>query len=111
MSEPIKRAPRKVKAAVAESTATKSTPAKRKPSAPKPVVFSIPKGGGIWYKIRQSEVIVYDESVGYNRELRYCPAEKSVFKDEQSEVARREQIVFRDGTLMIPNTRPNLIEY
>ena len=31
--------------------------------------------------------------------------------DEQSPAARREQIVFRDGTLQVPSTRPNLIEY
>lgn len=83
----------------------------RKPSAPKPVLFSIPTGGGIWYKIRQNNILFFDEEKGHNRELRYCPAEKSVFKDDQSDVARREQIVFRDGTLQIPYTSPNLIEF
>ena len=83
----------------------------KKPAAPKPIVFSIPKGGGIWHKIRQDSIVIFDEESGYNREIRYCPAEKSIFVDEQSETARREQIVFRDKTLMVLHTMPNLIEY
>lgn len=112
MSEQIKRTTRKPaeKSAPIKSSQSVAS-AKRKPAAPKPVIFSIPKGGGIWYKIKQSEVIVYDEQMGYNREIRYCPAEKSVFKDEQSDVARREQVVFQEGSLLVPHNRPNLIEY
>ena len=83
----------------------------KKPSSPKPTVFSIPKGGGIWYKLKQDDILHYDEEKGYNREIRFCPAEKSIFVDEQSNVARREQIVFRDKTLMVKHTSPNLSEY
>jgi len=90
---------------------TSSSTSNKKPAAPKPVVFSIPKGGGIWQKIRQDNIVIFDESVGYNREIRYSPGEKSIFVDEQSSTARREQIVFRDKTLMVNQTMPNLIEY
>jgi hypothetical protein len=83
----------------------------RKPSAPKPVVFNIIKGGGIWYKLPQNNTIVFDEEKGYNREIRYCPAERSIYKDEQSDTARREQIVFRDGMLTVDYTNPMLIFY
>ena len=83
----------------------------RKPSAPKPVVFNIVKGGGIWYKLRQNNIIVFDEEAGYNREIRYCPAERSVYMDEQSESARRSQIVFRDGMLTVGHTDPVLLEF
>ena len=86
-------------------------PSARKPSAPKPVVFNIIKGGGIWYKLRQNNIVVFDEEKGYNREIRYCPAERSVYKDEQSDSARREQVVFRDGILTVPHTNPILIEF
>lgn len=99
-----------LKGAAPAKSQTKLT-AKRKPSAPKPVVFNIVKGGGIWYKLPQNNIIVFDEEKGYNREIRYCPAEKSVYKDEQSEAARREQIVFRDGLLTVQHTDPILIEY
>jgi hypothetical protein len=83
---------------------------KRKPAAPKPVVFNVNKGG-VWYKVRQNNIVVFDEEKGYNRELRYCPAERSVWKDEQSDAARRQQIVFRDGLLTVPHTDPILLEF
>lgn len=99
---------------VATSLATPKTKVKlksKKPAKPKPVVFSIPKGGGIWCKIKQDEIVIFDEEKGYNREIRFCPSEKSIYLDEQSKVARREQIIFREGTLKVPHTSPNLIEY
>lgn len=109
-----KRSPREAAPKAASSKATTSVASKlasKKPAAPKNVVFSIPKGGGIWYKIKQDDVVIYDAENGYNREIRYCPAEKSIYLDEQSPAARREQIVFREGTLQVSHTRPNLIEY
>ena len=75
-----------------------------------PKVFEVVNGGGIYYKLR-SRPIVFDEKTNTNRELRYCPAEKSVFKDEQSEAARVSPVVFRDKTLVVPHTQPNLLRY
>lgn len=92
-------------------TVPKKTPTSRKPSAPKPVVFNVITGGGIWMKLRQNNIVVFDEEKGYNREIRFCPAEKSIYKDEQSEAARREQIVFSEGTLTVQHTNPSLLEY
>ena len=97
-----------VKTAIADKNTTFKA---KKPSAPKPVVFSIPKGGGIWYKLRQENIVIYDKEKGHNREIRYCPAERSIYTDEQQENARREQIVFREKTLMVNQTMPNLIEF
>lgn len=117
MSKEIKRKP-SAKSTAKTETASKpvakpkaKTTAKRKEAPKRPVVFSIPKGGGIWYKLRQHEVIIHDDEKKYNREIRYCPAERSIYKDEQSDVARREQIVFREGALLVNHTMPNLIEY
>jgi len=95
----------------ASPTSKPKVTAKRKPSAPKPVVFNIIKGGGIWYKLPQNNILVFDEESGFNREIRYCPAERSIFKDEQSEAAKRSQIVFRDGLLTVQPTDPMLLEY
>jgi hypothetical protein len=95
----------------AKNVAPKKTPTSRKPSAPKPVVFSVATGGGIWMKLRQSNVVVFDEEKGYNRELRFCPAEKSIFKEEQSDTAIREQIVFVEGSLTVQHTNPSLLAY
>lgn len=74
-------------------------------------VYTIPKGGGNWYKIKQKNITVFDEETGQVRQLRYSPNEMSVWVDEQSENTIREQIVFVEGNLSVPYTKPNLIEY
>lgn len=106
-----KRGPRASTEASAQTAKPAAVKASKKPSAPKPVVFSIPKGGGIWFKLRQDDIVIYDEEKGYNREIRFCPAEKSIYLEDQSPSARREQIVFREGTLQVPHTQPNLIDF
>ena len=73
-------------------------------------VFEIPKGGGIVYKIA-SETTVYDKEEGAVRSIRYCPGERSVFKEEQSPNAKREHVAFRNGLLAVPENKPNLKKY
>lgn len=77
----------------------------------KPKVYTIQKGGGNWYKIKQKNITVFDEETGRVRQLRYSPNEMSIWADEQSENTIREQIVFIEGNLSVPYTKPNLIEY
>jgi hypothetical protein len=77
----------------------------------KPKIYTIQKGGGNWYKIKQKNITVFDEETGQVRQLRYSPNEMSVWADEQSENTIREQIVFIKGNLSVPYTKPNLIEY
>jgi len=68
------------------------------------------RGGGILCKIK-SEITVFDEAEGRVRAIRYCPNEPSIYREDQGEYARREHIVFRDKMLMVPHTKPNLIEF
>lgn len=75
-----------------------------------PRVYQVSNGGGVYYKLR-SRPIVFDGKTNTSRQLRYCPAEKSVFKDEQSENAVVSPVVFRDKLLVVPVTQPNLIKY
>ena len=58
--------------------------------------------------IPQKGITVYDPEKDTVREMRYCPNEPSIWVDEQSSNARREAIIFRDGTLMVPKEKPNL---
>jgi hypothetical protein len=74
-------------------------------------VYRVIQGGGIVFSLRQNGVTVYDDKTNTIRELRYCPNEPSVWRDEQSQYARREHVMFYDGTLYIPHTKPNLIAY
>ena len=46
---------------------TSSSTSNKKPAAPKPVVFSIPKGGGIWQKIRQDNIVIFDDGLRTER--------------------------------------------
>jgi len=75
---------------------------------PKDVVYEIPKRAGIVYMINQSGVTVYDKESDAVRQIRYCPNENSIFVDEQSVNAKKEAIVFRNGNLLVPKTKPNL---
>jgi len=74
-------------------------------------LYRVISGGGIVYSLPQTGVTVYDQGKNTIRELRYCPNEQSVWRDEQSQFAQREHIMFRDGLLYVPYTKPNLIEY
>lgn len=84
---------------------------KQEESTQKTKVYVIDSGGGIVYRISQNEVVVYDPEKGYNRSIRYCPNERSIYVDEQSSNGVREQVVFRDGMLMAPYDQPNLSAY
>lgn len=106
------------------ATQTKAAPAAKKEtvvkSGYKPIkkeqdissvkIFEIPSGGGIVCKIK-SETTVYDKASGRVRQIRYCPGEPSIYKDEQSSNSRRSHVVFRDGMLVVPENQPNLAEF
>jgi hypothetical protein len=78
---------------------------------PRDVVYEIPKRAGIVYMINQTGVTVYDKDSDSVRQIRYCPNENSIFVDEQSPNAKKEAIVFRNGNLMVPKTKPNLKKF
>jgi hypothetical protein len=118
MSQTTRRAPGRPKKAQTEANAlpataipTVKTPKiKRKERDEKALarVYEIPKGGGVAYMIPQRGITVYDAEKDTVREMRYCPNEPSIWVDEQSENARREAIVFKDGKLVVPREKPNL---
>ncbi len=74
-------------------------------------IYTINKGGGHWYKLKQNNITIFDEETGRVRQLRYSPNEMSVWADEQSENIIREQIVFINKNLLVQYTRPNLQKY
>ena len=74
-------------------------------------VYTIKKGGGIWFKLRQKNITVFDDETGKVRQLRYSRNENSIWVDEQSENTIREQIVFDNKNLIVPYTNPPLQTY
>ena len=57
---------------------------------------------------RRHPLFWFDESVGYNRELRYATNQKSVFVDEQDGPVTLAHIIFEDGTLYVPKENVQL---
>lgn len=104
-------APKKSKASApkaAKPTIKRSMPDLEK----KPKLYELVGGrGGIFYKVRTNNVTVFDEEAGFVRQIRYCPGEKSIFVDEQSEVARVEHVIFRNKMIVVPYDKPNLRAY
>jgi len=74
-------------------------------------IYSVIKGSGIWYKLTQGNITIYDVQTDKVREIRYCENEPSVFADEQSSNAIRSHIVFREGLLIVPASKANLQDY
>lgn len=108
------RAPKAAPVAAPVSTvSTSTTKVKRNlvEDSKKDKVYTIQKGGGIWYKLKQNNITIFDEETGRVRQLRYSPNEMSVWADEQSENIIREQIVFINKNLLVQYTRPNLQKY
>lgn len=103
--------PKKEEQPVAAPTAKSLDFSVKKTINPQTTTFyEIVKGGGIICRI-QSEVVVYDKELGKTVALRYCPNESSIYRDKQSEHARREHVVFRDKMLAVEYTKPALLEF
>jgi|TARA_R110000744_G_scaffold136845_3_gene247004 hypothetical protein len=98
-------------------TAEKATPTKgytikqNLPERKKIFVYTLNKGGGIWYSLPQNGVTVFDDASNTVRQIRYCPNEPSIYTDEQSANALRQHVVFENGIISVPYTQPNLINY
>ena len=101
---PVKKAP--VKKVV------KKTPTlKRKQVENQHKEFIVPKGGGVALMLPQKGVTIYDKEQDTIREIRYCPNEPSIYRDEQSENAVKNSVVFREGRLFVPKDKPNLRKF
>ena len=74
-------------------------------------VYSVITGAGIWFKLNQANITIYDKEQDTIRAIRYCSNEPSIYLDEQSQNAIREHIVFKDKTLIVPANKPNLQMY
>ena len=60
------------------------------------------------YSIKSSDIFYFDEQKGYEREIKYCQNQRTVFVDEMKGDQRLEHIVFRSGTLSVPKNKVTL---
>jgi len=113
--------------------ATKSTSRKRASNAPKGAITiphdsrrKTPSGernsrlmyeyrmnspSGALYLMRNTTYNYYDEEQNKVRGVRYCEGETSIFVDEQSENPVKTPLTFKMGIMVVPKSKPNLIEF
>jgi hypothetical protein len=69
-------------------------------------VYYLKKGmRPVSYMIRSANVFYFDEEKGYERELKYCENQKTVFVDEMKGDQRLSHIIFRNGALFVPRNK------
>ena len=63
-----------------------------------PIVYVLKSRGLFWF----------DEELGYEREMKYCENQKTVFVDEMKGPERLSHVIFRDGQLYVPKEKQTL---
>lgn len=111
-----KTAPKQTRKTAKKSTAVSSVSSykiKKKESKKQRelYIFLTKKAGGVYSSVPQKNITVFDDQKNEVRQIQYCPNENSIYADEQSKAALREQIIFRNGMLAVKRTQPNLIAY
>ena len=66
-----------------------------------PIVYVLKSRGLYWF----------DENLGYEREIKYCENQKTIFQDEMKGPERLSHIIFRDGQLYVPKEKQTLQKF
>ncbi len=103
-----KRSPGRPKAAAPKPAASKKRTIKREEKVINHAEYEILSGGGVVFMLPQKGVTVYDKEKDTVREMRYCPNEPSIWRDEQSDNAVKESVIFERGRVFVPKSKPNL---
>ena len=57
------------------------------------------------YMLKSAGIFYFDESLGFERELKYCENQRTPFVDEMKGDQRLEHIIFRSGNLVVPKNK------
>ena len=63
------------------------------------------------YQLKTNNLFWFDEEKGYERELKYCQNQRTIFVDEMKGDQRLEHVVFRSGTLFVPKEKTTLQKF
>ena len=63
------------------------------------------------YILRSRQLFYFDENKGYEREIKYCRNQNTVFVDEMKGPQRLGHIVFRNGQLFVEKEQRTLQEF
>jgi hypothetical protein len=65
----------------------------------------------IVYILKSRGILWFDEEKGYEREIKYCENQKTIFVDEMKGVQRMQHISFKDGKLYVPKEKQTLQKF
>jgi hypothetical protein len=65
----------------------------------------------IVYILKSKGILWFDPEKGYEREVKYCPNQKTIFADEMKGVERLEHVAFREGKLFVPKEKQTLQKF
>ena len=65
----------------------------------------------IVYIIKTKGILWFDPEKGYEREIKYCANQKTIFADEMKGVQRLEHVAFKDGKLFVPKEKQTLQKF
>tara|TARA_R100000664_G_C2716395_1_gene111366 strand:- start:81 stop:914 length:834 start_codon:yes stop_codon:yes gene_type:complete len=63
------------------------------------------------YSVRSADLFWFDKEKGYEREIKYCQNQRTVFVDEMKGDQRLEHIIFRSGNLFVPKEKVTLQKF
>ena len=63
------------------------------------------------YQLRTNNLFWFDEEAGYEREIKYCQNQRTIFVDEMKGDQRLEHVVFRSGTLFVEREKTTLQKF
>ena len=61
--------------------------------------------------IKSADIYYFDEEKGYEREIKYCQNQKTVFVDEMKGDQRLEHVIFRNGLLIVQKEKTVLQKF
>ena len=110
---------------IEEEIAVKTAPVKEKPKRKEPIYKKAEDGWGIkdrMYRLKGSKkplsrmiksanLYYFDEEKGYEREIKYCQNQRTIFVDEMQGDQRMEHIVFRNGMLVVEREKTVLQKF
>lgn len=65
----------------------------------------------ITYVLKTRGLLWFDPEKGYEREIKYCENQNTIFKDEMKGPERLSHVIFRDGNLYVPKEKQTLQKF
>ena len=65
----------------------------------------------IVFTVKSKGILLFDEELGYEREIKYCANQKTIYVDEMKGPQRLSHISFRDGKLFVPKEKQTLQKF